>query len=343
MKSLSPLIVLLLLFLSSCDKDNGSELLPPSSSAKVLVSCEGGFGSGNASLSSYDPSTNESTFGAFEAVNGYSPGDVLQSMCDHLGKLYLVLNGSARIEVIDEEGLQAESPINGLISPRSFLPISNDKAYVSNIFTDLVQVIDLESKSVSGGIDIGGWSEGMQLVDEEAFVTRNDGTMLMVINVLSDAVIDSIDVGIGPKDVVIDLNGDLWVLSFGFDANFNVIDAQISHVDPVSRSLIESYPVPQPWAYKMDLRINSSGDRLYVLNNDIYSMGVGEIGITQEPFIDNGFSNYGLGIDPSNDEIYVGYTPDFSTEGTVFRYSSSGSLIDEFQVGVAPNGFHFRD
>lgn len=342
-KSLT-IIVICLTILSSCKKDDTSpSVILPSPSERVLVSCEGNWGDSNASVSTYNTETKEVNSNVFESINGYNPGDVLQSMTEHAGQLYFVVNGSASIEVAGQESLIAESPINGAISPRKLLPVSGDKGYVSNIYTDDVQVIDFSSKVVTGAIDIGGWSEGMALVNQEVFVSRNNGSKLMVVNITTDAVIDSVEVGVGPIDIVKDVNGDLWVIGFGFDASFNVVDAHLTHVDPETRTVLGTFAIPQPWSDRMALSINHLGNRILILNNDVYEMGITDNTITPEVLVDNEHSNYGLGVDPSNGDVYVGYAPDFSSAGTVFRYTSNGTAIDEFEVGIAPNGFHFGE
>ncbi|NNK80996.1 MAG: hypothetical protein HKO93_05830, partial [Flavobacteriales bacterium] len=45
---------------------------------------------------------------------------------------------------------------------------------------------------------------------------------------------------------------------------------------------------------------------------------------------------------PANGDIYVSDAGDFVSPGGVERYSEAGSLIDDFEVGIAPNGFLFR-
>ena len=58
-----------------------------------------------------------------------------------------------------------------------------------------------------------------------------------------------------------------------------------------------------------------------------------------QPLIDQSF--YGLGVDPVSGEILTGEAPDFSSEGTFYRYAPTGDLIESYSVGIAPNGFAF--
>ena len=50
---------------------------------------------------------------------------------------------------------------------------------------------------------------------------------------------------------------------------------------------------------------------------------------------------YGLGIDPVNQDVYVSDAIDYVQNGIIFRYSSSGSLIHQFNSGIIPGAFLF--
>ena len=144
-------LLVALVIISACETDsepnNGGSVQADN---KVLVLCEGAFQGNSASVSVYDPSDETLENNAFEAVNGYNPGDVLQSAAVDGETVYLVLNNSAKIEVMDKSSLVADAPINGLISPREMVIVSGAKAYVSNLFSNSVQIVDLTSSSVTG-------------------------------------------------------------------------------------------------------------------------------------------------------------------------------------------------
>ena len=62
----------------------------------VLIGCEGNFGWGNASISLYNPTDNSITNTIFQNINGYAIGDVLQSITEYNGKLFVVVNNSGK-------------------------------------------------------------------------------------------------------------------------------------------------------------------------------------------------------------------------------------------------------
>lgn len=54
------------------------------------------------------------------------------------------------------------------------------------------------------------------------------------------------------------------------------------------------------------------------------------------------YSLYALTVNPANGEIYVADAVDYQQPGMVYRYSTSGSLIDKFYVGIIPGSFCWK-
>jgi DNA-binding beta-propeller fold protein YncE len=51
---------------------------------------------------------------------------------------------------------------------------------------------------------------------------------------------------------------------------------------------------------------------------------------------------YGINVNPENGDIYVADAIDYTQSGAIYRYSTEGILIDQFKVGVIPNGMVFK-
>lgn len=338
MNKLFSLLLLSIILFTSCTKDSeDSAIIIPPVDSRVLVSCEGGFNQNNASVSAYDPSTNTSVSGLFNTVNGYGIGDVLQFVTQIEDNIYAVVNGSAKIEVMGLDSLSSLSTITGLSSPREIVHVSGDKAYVSNIFSNYVQILDLQTATVVDSVDIGGWSQGMIVENGKVFVSRTNENQVMVVDIQTDLVIDSITVAAGPLNLVKDMDDKIWLICNG---NFGAEEPMVHRINPVSNDVEQSFSIPSPWGYQMAMRINGPADRLYVLNNNVYTMSISDQELNATAIIEDGTSYYGLGISPVTGDIYLG-SGDFSSDGTVKRFDSEASLIDEFAVGVAPNGFFF--
>ncbi len=73
----------------------------------------------------------------------------------------------------------------------------------------------------------------------------------------------------------------------------------------------------------------------------VFSHDITSYALNTTPVVSRSF--YGLGIDPVNNYIYGADAGDFASNGWVIRYnSSSGAVVDSFQVGIIPGGFCFR-
>jgi hypothetical protein len=69
--------------------------------AGLFITNEGNFQYGNATLSYYDPATQQVQNEVFFRANGMKLGDVAQSMCIHDNKGWVVVNNSHVIFAID--------------------------------------------------------------------------------------------------------------------------------------------------------------------------------------------------------------------------------------------------
>jgi hypothetical protein len=91
------------------------------------------------------------------------------------------------------------------------------------------------------------------------------------------------------------------------------------------------------------LEISPDGQTLY-MGGGFAPIGVFEISVSSPSvpvtaFIDKNF--YGLTVNPTTNEIY-GFDPkDWTSPGAFSRYSLSGNLIDDYEVGIGPNGAAF--
>ncbi|NCP46592.1 MAG: hypothetical protein GW818_09295, partial [Flavobacteriales bacterium] len=223
-------ILSLLLILFSCKKEEvGPQCkncienpIIPNSDNKILIINEGNFGFGNASISLYNPTSNILNNNVFQQANNYPLGDVAQSAVLFENKLYIVVNNSGKIEVVNKDTYTSIATITSLISPRHILPINSSKAYVSNIFSNQIQILNLSNNSISGSITTASnWTEEMLLFNDTAYVCDMKNNNLLLINTTNDQLIDSVKMGVQPNSIVIDKNNKFWILcDGGFNTDF---------------------------------------------------------------------------------------------------------------------------
>src|SRR5512142_3246030 len=103
----------IVLFFAGCEKDNNSTVQGKFSKGIFVVN-EGNFTHGNASISFYDRDSMKVTNDLFSKVNSRPLGDVSQSMAEHNGKYYIVVNNSSKVEIVDKNDFTSTGTITGL-------------------------------------------------------------------------------------------------------------------------------------------------------------------------------------------------------------------------------------
>ncbi|MFN6943866.1 MAG: YncE family protein [Cytophagaceae bacterium] len=345
MKYLYILFVLTGIFFLSCRKDTPDEAVSENVPTikplgGVFITNEGNLNWGNASVSYYSFEEQKVTEDIYKAANNRPLGDVCQSMTIESGKAYAVVNNSNKVEIIDPVSFKSEGTIRGLTSPRYFLPINNKKAYVSDLYSNAVSVVNLDSKSKTKDISCPGWTEQMVLVSNQAFVTNMRKEFIYIINTEEDKIVDSIKVGFSPNSILQDKNGKLWVLSSGSrDRN---IPASLSKINPQNKTVEKTINFPDASRGAGKLTINGTLDTLYFLSRGVYQMPILQENIPPMPLVETGDAIfYGLGIHPQNGHIYVSDAIDYVQKGVVYRYKNDGTLIDSFNAGIIPGNFYF--
>ena len=354
------LIVLIPLILFSCGDDSEDNPLGlPLKDDGFFIVNEGGFGNSNTSLSFYSLKTGEVTNNIFQLVNNRPLGDQSQSMAIHRGEGFIVVQNSAKIEVIDVDNFESIASITeGIESPRYFVGLDNDKGYVSDWGTDLssgtVRVIDLENYNVTKTISTGVGSNQMVIRDGFLYVANSGAFIadnsITVIDTNTDEVVQSIETGDNPSNLALDNSGNIWVLGKGnlaFDADFNLV---VEESTPGFLSRLNSgntidltYELTEiTFGTADDLVINESGDQLYFnYNGGVWSVNPGNPAILTDPFISQNL--YGLSLDPTTGNLIGTEALDFSSGGNMIFYNTSGGVVNSMTVGIGPNSIIFKD
>jgi hypothetical protein len=310
-------------------------------SKSVYITNEGNFQFGNASVSYYSPDQNQVVEDIFKANNNQNLGDVCQSIAYFNEKFYLVVNNSHKIEVVTAGTFKSCGTISGLNSPRYFLPVNNQKGYVTDIYDNNIAIVDLNSNSVTGHIPCTGWTEELTMISGKVFVSNPYRNKIYVINSITDQITDSISIGYASNSLKEDKYGKLWVLCGGNSTTS--LAGGLYCINPATNVVEQSFPFASATGNPCRLRINATNDTLFWLNNGIYRMSITATVIPTTPFIaQSGVLFYGLGIDPTTNEIYVSDAIDYVQKGVIYRYQSNGTLINTFRAGITPGDFYFK-
>ncbi len=337
------LLIAAVVFLYSCRKDRPqkSDNAPVQVGATggVYITNEGNFQFGNSTVSYYNIASGTSVEDLFEPANSSSLGDVCQSMYLFNGKAYIVVNNSNKVEVVNPITFESIATITGFTSPRYFLPVSNSKAYVTDIYANKISIVNLSSNTITGAITCPKGTEELVLSYGKAFVTNTNRNKVYVINTSTDILEDSIQVTHGSNSIREDKNGKLWIMCGGNSSN----NAALYKIDPITKQVENTFQFASSSDSPWRLRMNGTNDTLYYLNNGVYQMGIDASNLPSSVFIaEDGRNFYGLGVHPSENVVYVADAIDYVQRGIVYRYRSDGSVINNFLAGIIPNDFCFN-
>lgn len=339
----------------ACDKDDDSEpTVTVTKATGFYVTNEGAYGNSNSELSFYNYSENSVTNNLFKSINNRPLGDVLQSMTIFGNKGYLVLNNSAKIEVVKLPFLKEAGVITGLVAPRYITSLPNGKIAVSEWdLQGTVSIIDTNTLSVIKSIPVGTGPEKMIVKGNYLLVANGGGytvdSTISVIDLNSLTEVRKIKVGYNPKDFEVDNNGTIWVLSYGY-VTYDMITWETIHLKPSSISSISSDLTSVTATVKIADQthpqyLESSSDKktLYYGGGygfqGIFKFNPSTKTIENTPLIDKAF--YGFAVNPVTNEIVGTEAPSFTLPGKIYRYSNTGVEIANYSAGIGPNNIVF--
>jgi DNA-binding beta-propeller fold protein YncE len=338
---------------AACVKDRPeSPVVTPSqaTNGNIYVVCEGSYGNGDATLYEYDRQANAVAGDLYKAANNTPLGDVFQSMVRIDDKLFLSINNSDKIVVVNK----ADKKLVGTISipkPRYILPVNSTKAYVSLLYNNKVYIINPQTLQVTGSVQLPNQNaEGMAMYNGMAYVCCWDTAChnVYAIDVNTDMVVKTIPIaGSAPQEAVVDKDNRLWVLSG------NTTKGKVSNITVINANdkLAKSYTFPDK-ADVVKPVFDKAKENLYFIevnyynsatNNGIYRMNIADTVLPANAFVAAQQYQYfwALGIDPETGKVFVGDPKGFVQKGSILVYNTDGTLSTQFNVGIGPGHFYF--
>lgn len=303
---------------------------------------EGPFGSGTGTIDHYDREEEVLTRGIYQEVNNLPIGNILQSMNVVGDRAYLAVNNSNKIEIVNINTFENLGTITELRQPRYAIETGDDKLLVTEWGDDGVsgQIarVDLITNEVLNRVP---WNGPEQIITQgsRTYILDNggfgEGSSVSILNDNYEKV-GEISVGQKPESAVIDRNGDIWVLSSG-----SFITLGGARLDRISD---ETSVSNEDLAFgASSLTINNDGDQLYYFaQGDIMTRSISSTTSSVFYDLDDTDIPYGLGVDPVTGHLYIGTTPDYSSESTTYIVDADGNLLRTLTSGVLTNSFFFR-
>jgi YVTN family beta-propeller protein len=333
---------------SSCRKDNDTnpeevDITPVRKGLYILN--EGSFNSNNGSLTYYDYDTKITVADQFSVANNRGLGDTGNDAQVYGSKLYVVVNVSSTVEVLEAKTAKSIKQIqfkNGDVGrqPRAIV-FNKNKAFISS-YDGTVAVVDTASLLIEKYITVGRNPERMAIANGKLYVANGGGLdypnvdhTVSVIDLTSLTETKKIEVTLNPFAVAADQYGDIYVLSYGINDTapaMNIIDSKTDLVTKKIDNLSAG-----------DIAIN--GDYAYLTDySGVQLFNVKTEAIEKTNFITDGTTlttPYSVTADAVTGEVFITDAKDYSSNGEVFCFDQNGTKKYSLVTGINPGGVAF--
>jgi len=333
-------------------KPNDSEV-PIVITNAFLILNEGLFQHNNSELTYFNWNTHQQHDHMFEAKNEWGMGDTGNDMGIYGEKLYIAMNNSHIIHVLNRRTGRLFHQIslseNGIgASPRS-LAFHNGKIYVS-AFNGYLYKIDTTTFGIENKIQLGSNPDQMVLLNNELWVSNSGGltelgdSTVSVIDLLNFSEIQRITVGRNPGSIVSDGSNRIFVVSRG---NYTNIPSKLLQIDALSKTVVLNenktisslkYFGNQLYALGYDYQTSSSSLRLIDPSNFEYLSG----NLIEHLPLQTLYNMDKLSV--FGQQIYVFLDArQFIHQGKVLVCDLNFNLLFEFTVGLNPTKLIYNE
>ncbi|WP_343328808.1 YncE family protein [Polaribacter staleyi] len=295
-----------------------------------------------------------------EEVGGL--GDVGNDMGIYGSKLYIVVNASNKVEVLDVKTRKKIKQIN--VDNCRYIKFYKGKAYLStylgvigdpNAANGKIMEIDTTSLSVTRSVNVGRQPEELVVYNDKIYVANSGGysppdyeSTVSVVDIASFEETKRIEVGINLHRMQIDSEGDLYVSSRGdyyeTPSKLFVVD---TNIDEVKKSF--DIAVGNMTIFKDIIYIYST-EFSYITGENTISynrLDAKTETILEDTFISDEGQDlikipYGIKINPETKDVLITDAKDYVTPGQLYCFSSEGDLKWSLETGDIPNKIVFK-
>jgi hypothetical protein len=288
-------------------------------------------------------------------------GDVGNDVGVYGSKLYVVINGSNKVEVLNVKTGKRIQQID-IINCR-YITFSRGKAYVSAYLgqigdpkapNGIVAEIDTSSLKETKRVEVGRQPEEMAVVGNNLYIANSGGytpgnyeRTISVINLDTFKEIKRIPVAVNLHRLKADRYGDLYVTSRGdyldVPSKLYVIDTKTDLVKKVFDVAASNIVIDDDLAY-----IYSSSFNIITGQSTVsYDMiNIKDEVLLGRKFIADGTDKvikvpYGLAVHPVSKDVFVTDATDYVTPGVLYCFDSTGKKKWSVETGDIPAQFAF--
>ncbi|OFX74306.1 MAG: hypothetical protein A2X12_06440 [Bacteroidetes bacterium GWE2_29_8] len=320
---------------------------------KLFVLNEGLFNMNNSSITLYNIDNKMVQADVFEMQNGRKLGDTGNDMQIYGGKMYVVINVSSQIEVINPKTSKSikQIPVFNSNKPRQPRRITfhKNRAFVC-CFDGTVAVIDTNSLEITQYINVGRNPDGITVANNKLYVCNSGGlsspnydNTVSVIDLNTLKEIKKINVAINPYTIKADNYGDVYVISRG---NYADVKMRLQIINSNTDELKYTFTEFEA------LNFTINGDTAYIYYYDFVSGGDSKImtlNVKNEEILSYNFITdnteiqtvYGIAIDKITNDVYISDAKGFTSKGIVYCFDQYGKNTSSFKAGLNPSNMVF--
>lgn len=360
-------ILISLLCLVACDPEPvliaESQAIADAGHTGIYVLSEGLFNDNNSTLAWIDFGTglpdswdipSGKSYDCFEKVNGRRLGDTANDILLYGSRLYIAVNVSSTIEILDAATGRSLSQIpmsnHGKSSEPRYMTASGHYVYVCS-FDGTVTRIDTLTMKADATVTVGRNPDGICCTTGKLYVSNSGGldpenpdSTVSVIDLATFSEIKRINVRQNPGSIYADGNR-VYVVSRGiYDDDKKDYDSRLHCIDTENDQVIDTYDIP---ILRMDLHDGQAWFYGYGSGGTIQVLDLASGQIIDSDFITDGTvieRPYALKVEPTSHKVYVCDAANYVSPGSLYCFAPDGHLLYRIQnIGINPNTIVFCD
>ncbi|NQV52595.1 MAG: hypothetical protein HQ500_05395 [Flavobacteriales bacterium] len=286
---------------------------------RLLIGCEGNFQYNNASITAYGLETGEVVQRVYEIENDASIGDILQSIYRKGDSLFVVMNNSGLIRILADSSLKQIGMIEGLSSPRHVHFIGSNLMLVSDLFSQLISVVDLKSLQIIRTVPVGQWAEMFGVAGGKVIIAGMGDSVLLRLNEQHSSIDSIISLEMAPERIISSKDSLLIAGNTEYGSKLAWLTPKMEVVYTELSFTINGLAIQGNYVYIL------GKSRVFVYNLQLVLIG-GWRHDASTPYA----------LFANEDGVFISDVKDYISKGEVLYFGHDQELIDRIECGYIP-------